>query len=1110
MSFGYSVGDIIAVADLANKIRQRFVDSPGQFKAIATEVRSLSIVLQDADIVLPERELTSQQETELEGIVQGCRDLLEELKITLDRYQELDSGAKGSSERSRKVWKKLTWDQKDIDAFRSRISSNIMLLNTFLGLITSQAISAVKDGVDQLNRGQEEHEQKEERQTIIDWLSPVDYASQHSDFMARHQEGTGLWLLDSNEFKHWLKQGKQRLFCPGMPGAGKTMIASIVIDHLYAKYQPDPSVGIAYLYCNFRRQDEQKPVDLLASLLKRLAQGRPTLPTSIKDLYESHVRKQTRPSFEEISKQLQSIIASFSTTFIVIDALDECQVSDGGQTKFLSEILRLQTNTKANLFATSRFIPHIVEEFQGCPSLEIRASEGDVQRYLDGQLARLPSFVRRNLDMQEQIKAEIIKAVDGMFLLAQLHLESLIGKRSPKAIKEALKKLPTGSEAYDYAYKEAMERIEGQLADCEELAKQALGWITCSKRPLTTLELQHALAVEIGQPSLDEENLPEIEDVVSVCAGLVTIDEGSGIIRLVHYTTQEYFERTWISWFCSAQEDMAKTCVTYLAFSTFEKGLCATTGEFEARLQLNPLYNYSARNWAYYACVGSTEVEELTLHFLQNDAAASASSQAMTTSRTSDGYDNNVPGGMIGIHLAAYFGLKNVMAALLKKGHHPDSKAAHGATPLSLAAAYGHEEVVKLLLTTSGVDIDIKDTDGYTPLSMAATNGHGGMVKLLLATASIDINSRNMYGETPLLMAAMNGHKGVVKLLLATAGVDINSRSIYGGETPLLMAALRGHEEVVKLLLATASVDVDSKSNNGRTPLSMAASGGHEEVVKLLVATAGVDVNSKDDEDETPLSVAASNGNKNVVRLLLAIADVDPDPKDIDGETPLWVAAQYGHRDVVELLLARADVGVDSKNPNGETPLWTAAHNGNDEVVKLLLATGDVGVDSKNLDGETPLWTAAQFGCKEVVKLLLATGDVDVNSKNLKGNTPLSMAAKYRQKEVVELLVATPGVEVDSKNFNGETPLWIAARGETRSLATERGELEEVVKILLSTPGVDVDSKNADEESPRSIAARYWHMEVVELLILSGAKDTEWRAIIPCSRDTAGINDKGS
>lgn len=89
-----------------------------------------------------------------------------------------------------------------------------------------------------------------------------------------------------------------------------------------------------------------------------------------------------------------------------------------------------------------------------------------------------------------------------------------------------------------------MDRIEGQLQDQEELAKQVLSWITCAKRLLTILELQHALAIEIGDSKLDEENLLQIEDMVSVCAGLVTIDEESSIIRLVYYITQEYFERT--------------------------------------------------------------------------------------------------------------------------------------------------------------------------------------------------------------------------------------------------------------------------------------------------------------------------------------------------------------------------------------------------------------------------------------------------------------------------------------------------------------------------------------------------------------------------------------
>mgnify|MGYP001577580672 CR=1 FL=1 len=60
------------------------------------------------------------------------------------------------------------------------------------------------------------------------------------------------------------------------------------------------------------------------------------------------------------------------------------------------------------------------------------------------------------------------------FLLAQLHLDSLIGMRSPRAIRTALKTLPTGSNAYDCAYEDAMERIEGQGKIQEGLAKQCI------------------------------------------------------------------------------------------------------------------------------------------------------------------------------------------------------------------------------------------------------------------------------------------------------------------------------------------------------------------------------------------------------------------------------------------------------------------------------------------------------------------------------------------------------------------------------------------------------------------------------------------------------------
>jgi hypothetical protein len=59
----------------------------------------------------------------------------------------------------------------------------------------------------------------------------------------------------------------------------------------------------------------------------------------------------------------------------------------------------------------------------------------------------------------------------------------------------------------------------------------------CTKRLLTTTKLQYALRVEVGESKLNGENISQIEDIVSICMGLVTIDKESGIIRLVYYTT---------------------------------------------------------------------------------------------------------------------------------------------------------------------------------------------------------------------------------------------------------------------------------------------------------------------------------------------------------------------------------------------------------------------------------------------------------------------------------------------------------------------------------------------------------------------------------------------
>jgi hypothetical protein len=123
-----------------------------------------------------------------------------------------------------------------------------------------------------------------------------------------------------------------------------------------------------------------------------------------------------------------------------------------------------------------------------------------------------------------------------MFLLAQLHLDSLMGKPTEYDLQEALERLPTGSSAYDQAYEDTTERIKND-PDGEKLANQVLLWITFARRPLSIAELRQALAVKTGESEFNMRRQPDIADMVTVCAGLVRVDEESKIIRLAHLTT---------------------------------------------------------------------------------------------------------------------------------------------------------------------------------------------------------------------------------------------------------------------------------------------------------------------------------------------------------------------------------------------------------------------------------------------------------------------------------------------------------------------------------------------------------------------------------------------
>jgi Cdc6-like AAA superfamily ATPase len=260
------------------------------------------------------------------------------------------------------------------------------------------------------------HGDNAEHRRLLEWISPTDYPAQQSDIIKRRQEGTGQWFLAAPQVARWLSEPQATLFCPGIPGAGKTMVAAIAIDYLLKSVQSSLH-GVAYVYCNYKAQEEQDASRMLAAILKQLVQARPSLVEPVERLHKQHADRGTRPSPDEVFSVLRDVLAHYSTVHIVVDALDECQDSDGTRRQFLAKLRDLQAGGDVRLMATSRYIPEIVDAFNEAPKLEVQASKADVKRFVAGQLYRLPRCIQRDPALQEMVQEKIVEAVDGMYAL---------------------------------------------------------------------------------------------------------------------------------------------------------------------------------------------------------------------------------------------------------------------------------------------------------------------------------------------------------------------------------------------------------------------------------------------------------------------------------------------------------------------------------------------------------------------------------------------------------------------------------------------------------------------------------------------------------------------
>ncbi|MCJ1357842.1 MAG: hypothetical protein MMC33_007838 [Icmadophila ericetorum] len=161
-----------------------------------------------------------------------------------------------------------------------------------------------------------------ESQNVLDWISdfnaPQDQAEIHKD----HVIGIGDWLLESDSILRWLEgAGSIRtIWCSRFKGSGKTVMSSVVINHLLEQARED-GVSVAFAYCKFNVKESREAEKVVGSLVKQLAQKDSQV---LKQLSDEKHKGALRPNFHTLQNYLLQLCHNLGTIFVVVDAFDEC------------------------------------------------------------------------------------------------------------------------------------------------------------------------------------------------------------------------------------------------------------------------------------------------------------------------------------------------------------------------------------------------------------------------------------------------------------------------------------------------------------------------------------------------------------------------------------------------------------------------------------------------------------------------------------------------------------------------------------------------------------------------------------------------------------------
>ena len=375
----------------------------------------------------------------------------------------------------------------------------------------------------------------------------------------------------------------------------------------------------------------------------------------------------------------------------------------------------------------------------------------------------------------------------------------------------ALNELPI---SLDDTYERALQGIPEEK---RQHAHRLFQCLVAAIRPLQAEELAEIFAINFDQGATCNfkegwrPDSPE-EAVLSTCSTLISIinDGGSRIVQFSHFSVKEFLtsdrlRTSKVESICDYHIalDTAHTLLTRACLAVL---LQLDEKVDESRLDTFPLVPYAACYWVEHAKYEVAmrvqgPMEEL-FSPQKHHFAAWISIHDVARGKLFSYFDSTPqlpPPGAAELFYAALCGLTGVADYLIVICAQDINARYHLLTPLHVASAHGHDDVVHLLLQHNA-EVNVRCTSGgrWTPLLSASRFGHANAVQLLLEHGA-DVTAQNVHHCTSLWFASYGGHVEVVGLLLEH-GADIHTRGPFN-KTLYQRAMESGHVEVAQFLL---------------------------------------------------------------------------------------------------------------------------------------------------------------------------------------------------------------------------------------------------------------------------------------------------------------------